>query len=35
MPGRFHVVDGTKQPAAIEKDIWKTVKKLVDTAGDS
>jgi dTMP kinase len=35
MPARFHVVDGTKQPAAIEKDIWKTVKKLVDMAGDA
>lgn len=32
MPGRFHVADGTKPAATIEKEVWKTVKKLLDTA---
>jgi dTMP kinase len=34
MPGRFHVIDGTKPTATIEKEIWKTVKALIDAAGD-
>lgn len=34
MPGRFHVIDGTKTPAAIEKEVWKTVKSLIDAAGE-
>jgi dTMP kinase len=34
MPGRFHVVDGTKPAAVIEKEIWKSVKALIDVAGE-
>lgn len=29
MPQRFHVVDGTKSEAEIEKEIWKAVQKLI------
>lgn len=32
MPGRFHVVDGNQPATAIEKEVWKTVKKLITTA---
>ncbi len=31
MPRRFHVVDGTKAPAVIEKDVWKAIKQLMDS----
>jgi dTMP kinase len=35
MPGRFHVVDGTAAAAVIEKEVWKTVKRLMDAAGEA
>ncbi|MGH8019647.1 MAG: dTMP kinase [Opitutaceae bacterium] len=34
MPRRFHVVDGTKAQAVIEKDIWKAIKQLIDSADE-
>ena len=35
MPGRFHVFDGNKPTATIEKEVWKSVKQLIDAAGDA
>ena len=32
MPGRFHVVDGTKSASIIEKQVWKSVKALLATS---
>ncbi|MEY4488030.1 MAG: hypothetical protein RIQ79_538 [Verrucomicrobiota bacterium] len=29
IPSRFHVIDGTQPEAAIEKEVWKTVQKLI------
>jgi hypothetical protein len=29
MPARFHVIDGTKTEADIEKEVWKAVQKLI------
>ena len=29
MPQRFHVIDGTQPEAAIEKEVWSTVQKLL------
>jgi dTMP kinase len=34
MPGRFHVIDGTQSQAEIEKEIWRTVKRLIGAAGN-
>jgi dTMP kinase len=34
MPGRFHVIDGTQSQAEIEKEIWRTVKRLIGVAGN-
>ena len=29
IPRRFHVIDGTRPEAEIEKEVWKTVQKLI------
>lgn len=35
MPGRFHVIDGTKSAAAISKEVVKVVTQLIKAAGDA
>lgn len=35
MPARFHVVDGNKPSNVIEKEVWKSVKQVIDAAGQS
>lgn len=35
MPGRFHVIDGTKSAAAISKEVVKIVTQLIKAAGDA
>ncbi len=35
MPHRFHVIDGTKPTAAIEKEVWTAVKRLIADAGEA
>jgi dTMP kinase len=35
MPGRFHVIDGTKPAAAIAKEVVKVVTQLIKAAGDA
>ena len=32
MPERFHVIDGTKTSGAIQKEVWQSVKRLIDAA---
>jgi dTMP kinase len=35
MPGRFHVIDGTKPSAAISKEVVKVVTALIKAAGEA
>ena len=35
MPGRFHVIDGTKPAATIAKEVLKVVSQLIKAAGDA
>jgi len=35
MPGRFHVIDGTKPLAAISKEVVKVVTQLIKAAGEA